>query len=75
MHTKALQKLILALPLEPGAAAVGLLRLATIRPSTALLLVARHARAECDVDTRWHGEGEGLCHFCQVELVDIEHGP
>lgn len=58
------------LPLELGAISP-LLRLA---PIAALyhLLVPSHARSQRDIHSRRRGEPEALCHFHEIEFVNVE---
>ncbi len=61
------------LPLKLRAVAI-LLRLATVAAST-LLLVARHACSQRNINSRRGCEAEALCDLDQIQLVNVEDAP
>lgn len=60
------------LPLKLRPAAILLLRLTSISPSTTVLLISCHACTQLNVDSRWGYETEALRHFHEIELIDVE---
>jgi hypothetical protein len=62
--------LIISFPLEFQP----LLWLASVRPTTLLLLISAHACSQRDIYPWGSREAKALCYLDQIELVDVEDG-
>ena len=74
-NTNSLQKSISnsinSFPLE----FVPLLRLTSVSPPALFLLISTHACSQCNINAWRCGKAETLCHFNEVELLNIKYRP